>query len=161
MVRFILILLLTGCVANIEPLQFDYSQNKVAWEAVKKKQALPTKNHEPSLEGLKIAYKDCVRPYALDKDVYNQLDYFAAPYEYYLKGNGDCEDFAICVFYKAKEMGLEAKLLIGSNGHPAITHVATQINFDNTAYIADNNIGYIVTGSDYFDKVMKVQQVLY
>ena len=154
--KILILTLLIGCVANIQPPEINYANNQALWDEVKRKQPIPTKKIEASLEGLKIAYKDCLLPYATDKDTYNKDEYFATPDEYLAKGKGDCEDFAICVFYKAKEMGATAALIIGSNGNLNINHVVAEVIINDTAYIADNNIGYIVKANQYYDKVLKV-----
>ena len=161
MIRLCLILiLLTGCVANIEPPKINYAHNKAQWEGVKKKQPIPSKKTEPSLDGLKIAFKDCLLPYATDMEVYNKEEYFATPTEYMAQGRGDCEDFAICVFYKAKEMGADVALVIGSNGDLNMNHTIAEVIIDDIAYIADNNIGYIVKANQFYDKVFRVGMYL-
>jgi hypothetical protein len=154
--KILILILLSGCVAHIDAPKIDYAINKDHWETVKQFQPLPSKNKESSLEGLKSAYKGCLLPYAKDKDVWTYEEYFATPNEYFSKGKGDCEDFAICVFYKAKEMGVEVSLVFGSNGHPTENHVVTEVVINNKAYIADNNIGYIIKAHQYYDKVFKV-----
>lgn len=150
------LLILSNCTSNIQPLEINQAKNKELWEVVKKFQPLPPKTKKSSLEELKIAYKDCLLPYATDKDTWVYEEYFATPNEYFNKGKGDCEDFAICVFYKAKEMGADATLVFGSNGHPTENHVVTEVVINNKAYIADNNIGYIIKANQYYDKVFKV-----
>jgi predicted transglutaminase-like cysteine proteinase len=153
--KILILILLTGCVANIQPPKINHAHNQALWDEVKKKQPLPPKKTESSLEALKIAYQDCLLPYATDIETWGGDEYFATPDEYFSKGKGDCEDFAICVFYKAKDMGAEASLVIGSNGDVNINHVVTEVFINNTAYIADNNIGYIVKASQYYDKVFR------
>jgi predicted transglutaminase-like cysteine proteinase len=151
MIRLCLILtLLTGCVANIEAPKVNHAKNKEAWEVVKAFQLLPPKKKESSLEGLKTAYNDCLLPYATDKEVWTYEEYFATPNEYFSKGKGDCEDFAICVFYKAKEMGANATLVFGDNGHPTENHVITEVVIDGTLYIADNTKGRILKASQFY-----------
>lgn len=154
--KILILALLIGCVANIQPPKINYANNQTLWDEVKRKQPIPAKKIEASVEGLKIAYKDCLLPFAADKDTWVYEEYFATPNEYFSKGKGDCEDFAICVFYKAKEMGVDATLVFGSNGHPTENHVVTEVVINNIAYIADNNIGYIVKANQYYDKVLKV-----
>ena len=53
-------------------------------------------------------------------------------------------------------MGATAALIIGSNGNLNINHVVAEVIINNIAYIADNNIGYIVKANQYYDKVLKV-----
>jgi hypothetical protein len=141
-----------------KPLAFDYTYNKEQWDVVKDFQPLPPKNKEASLDGLKTAFKDCSLPYATDIENYGYWEYFATPDMYKYKGKGDCEDFAICVYYKAKEMGVrDVYLIFGDNGYGK--HVAAQVTIDGKTYIADNNRKRLIDSHEYY-KSFKLGLVL-
>ncbi|WP_373003247.1 transglutaminase-like cysteine peptidase [Sulfurimonas sp.] len=49
--------------------------------------------------------------YATDKNVYNEDDYWATPWEFLGKDKGDCEDYVISKYFALKHLGIDSKKL--------------------------------------------------
>lgn len=49
--------------------------------------------------------------YASDMKVYNKKDYWATPYEFLGKDQGDCEDYVIAKYFALKYLGVDTKKL--------------------------------------------------
>lgn len=49
--------------------------------------------------------------YAPDIKVYNKKDYWATPYEFLGKDQGDCEDYVIAKYFALKYLGVDTKKL--------------------------------------------------
>ncbi|BBG66278.1 FIGfam010717 [Hydrogenimonas sp.] len=49
--------------------------------------------------------------YAGDITVWGKKDYWATPYEFLLRGRGDCEDYVIAKYFTLKKLGIDTKRL--------------------------------------------------
>lgn len=76
--------------------------------------------------------------YRKDSDVWGLRDYWATPDEYLMKGAGDCEDTAICMYYELARLGFkQVYFVVGLDGYGG--HAVVQVKTDKGLYVMDNN----------------------
>lgn len=159
MLRIIIVLLLvSGCSANLKEIKHDKTAHLWKLNSVLVKE-YPTQGvGSKTMSDAKFALKDCKGTYVTDLELYGKDEYWATPSEYRVNDKkGDCEDFALCVYYKLRELGFEEKdlNLIAGNFNNG-SHVALDIKVNNQHYIADVNYNYLIDAADYYDKVFKL-----
>jgi hypothetical protein len=65
--------------------------------------------------------------YFLDSKVHGVEEYWQSPYETYLRGSGDCEDYAILLGYFAYKLGYDVYIIL-YEVNPTTVHAITEIN---------------------------------
>jgi predicted transglutaminase-like cysteine proteinase len=79
--------------------------------------------------------------YRSDKSTWGNRDYWAAPNEFFAKGKGDCEDFAIAKYYVLRALGFAAddmRLVIVKDIKARDFHAVLAVSVDGVDYILDN-----------------------
>ena len=79
--------------------------------------------------------------YRSDKSIWGNRDYWAAPSEFFAKGKGDCEDFAIAKYYVLRALGFAAadmRLVIVKDMKAKDFHAVLAVSIDGIDYILDN-----------------------
>ena len=79
--------------------------------------------------------------YRSDKSTWGNQDYWAAPNEFFAKGKGDCEDFAIAKYYVLRALGFAAedmRVVIVKDIKVKDFHAVLAVSVDGVDYILDN-----------------------
>lgn len=91
-----------------------------------------------------ISYKE-------DKDVWGVADYWATPEEFFAKGAGDCEDFAIAKYITLKALGVSEKQMRLSIVHDTVKDIphAILVVYDGAdAFVLDNQLKQVTHMAD-------------
>lgn len=73
--------------------------------------------------------------YATDETLYGKSDYWASPQEFYAKGAGDCEDFALYKAYLLEKEGIKVALAYFYKQGQA--HIALLAEIEGSIYLSD------------------------
>lgn len=99
-------------------------------------------NGESASEKLAVVNKAVNRyRYRSDRSAWGKSDYWAAPEEFFSKGKGDCEDFAIAKFYVLRALGFAAgdmRLVIVKDIKARDFHAVLAVTISGVNYILDN-----------------------
>ncbi len=88
-------------------------------------------------------------PYLLDIDNWGLEDYWATPYEFFLR-DGDCEDYAISKYMTLKIMGVSPtsmRIVVLQDHNLNLLHSVLVVSRSGRNYILDNQIQQVVTDS--------------
>lgn len=80
-------------------------------------------------------------PYVEDRINWRQLDYWATPLQFFARGGGDCEDFAITKYLVLRELGTDVddmRIVIVHDRARGIAHAVLAVYVDGRALILDN-----------------------
>lgn len=86
------------------------------------------------------SYVNQVR-YVEDNRLWNKSDYWATPAEFFARGAGDCEDFAIAKYHALKMLGFskdQMRLVVVQDTIKNIPHAILVVYTQNGSYILDN-----------------------
>ena len=91
-------------------------------------------------------------PAGSDNEIWNKIDYWATPKEFYKKGAGDCEDYAIAKYFALRKAGIPANKMFLTAGilNDDITdgHMVLLVTNNNTQYVLDNMVNGITKLSE-------------
>ena len=91
-------------------------------------------------------------PSGSDDEIWNKKDYWATPKEFYKKGAGDCEDYAIAKYFALRKAGIPASKMFLTAGiiNNDITegHMILLVTNNNIQYILDNMVDGITKLSE-------------
>ncbi|MCK4759955.1 MAG: transglutaminase-like cysteine peptidase [Candidatus Aminicenantes bacterium] len=91
-------------------------------------------------------------PAGSDENVWDKLDYWATPNEFYAKGAGDCEDYAIAKYFTLRKAGIPASKMFLALGFISddITegHMILLVTNNGTKYVLDNMVDGITKLSE-------------
>jgi len=85
--------------------------------------------------------------YSEDAVTYGHDDYWATPMEFFIKGGGDCEDFAIAKYMLLRAMGLSEDLM-------RIVVVETDAGIAHAVLVIDDEEGQIVLDNQIYRPAM-------
>lgn len=86
------------------------------------------------------SYVNKVR-YVEDNQVWNKSDYWATPAEFFARGAGDCEDFAMAKYHALRVLGFskdQMRLVVVQDLIKNIPHAVLVVYTNNGTYILDN-----------------------
>jgi len=81
-------------------------------------------------------------PYLSDEENYGQIDYWATPKEFYGRGRGDCEDYAIAKYFALRTAGISSDNILLATGYidndPTSGHLVLLYRDKGVVYVLDN-----------------------
>lgn len=80
-------------------------------------------------------------------------DYWATPKEFYRKGAGDCEDYAIAKYFALRQAGIPAnrmRLVVGELDDGDSTHMVLFVKYKET-FVLDNVVQKVTPLTEYLD----------
>lgn len=81
--------------------------------------------------------------YIEDKDGWGSRDYWATPTQFFTKGGGDCEDYAIVKYMALRAMGwnpADMRIVILHDTRLNEMHAVLAVNLEGTTYLLDNQL---------------------
>ncbi|MDG1287724.1 MAG: transglutaminase-like cysteine peptidase [Rickettsiales bacterium] len=89
--------------------------------------------------------------YIEDKDGWKTPDYWATPDQFFKKGGGDCEDYAIVKYMALKALGWNPnnmRIVVLQDIKLNQLHSVLAVNFNGETYILDNQLSYLASDRD-------------
>ncbi len=129
-------------------------------DQVFKRQPVKSSNKPKSMEAARKVFEQCNnQKYASDKEVWGKDDYWATPKEYISKGKGDCEDFAICMYYGLRAEGWGKDQVNIWSGYVILgkdkgyAHAATVFELDGEEYYTAVSVPQLIKARDRMYKI--------
>lgn len=96
--------------------------------------------------------------YRSDRSAWGQADYWAAPVEFFAKGKGDCEDFAIAKFYVLRALGFavgDMRLVVVKDVKARDFHAVLAVSVEGVDYVLDNRTSRLLVADrlDYLKPI--------
>lgn len=138
------------------------------WHEVRHKQPIISENKDVNiLDAIEVfsaaSEIEYVEDYVQHGNWYDKpnknFDYWATPRETLKSGAGDCEDFAIVWYYKARELGFKAEqlaIVIGYLERERQLHAIFAIEVSGIEYVMDSYQNSLQRSEDYDTKNLKV-----
>ena len=103
--------------------------------------------------------------YQSDDVTWGQIDYWAAPGEFFAIG-GDCEDFAIAKFYSMKKLGFPAdamRIVVLRDTNRSLMHSVLVVTWDGREWVLDNLSDNIVSWADrhHYEPIYSINEARY
>jgi|TARA_R110002072_G_scaffold19100_13_gene71123 predicted transglutaminase-like cysteine proteinase len=86
------------------------------------------------------------KPYIIDPINWGVPDYWATPFEFFLK-SGDCEDYAIIKYISLRSLGWAAdtmRLVVLEDQNLEIMHAVLVVFYQDVTYVLDNQIRSVI-----------------
>jgi len=112
-------------------------------------QLVARSNPAYNLETLQLINKQ-VNGYRYIEDIegWNKQDYWATPQQFFEKGGGDCEDFAIVKYMALRALGWSAddlRIVVLKDMKLNLLHSVLAVNYEGKTYILDNQSKALVS----------------
>lgn len=103
--------------------------------------------------------------YQADDVTWGQIDYWAAPGEFFATG-GDCEDFAIAKFYSMKKLGFPAdamRIVVLHDTQRSLMHAVLVVTWEGRDWVLDNLSDSIVSWADrhHYEPIYSINEARY
>jgi len=160
--------LVTGAEAGVTKQPSFFNSQEIEYTShsnLQKWQGLLVKHEEAGLQGAAAAERNAIieenkdRPlseqidavnreinrfyYEEDAAQYGRVDYWASPAEFFARGAGDCEDFAIAKYMLLKAMGVDedAMRIVVLEQANGIGHAVLVVDSEDGQMVLDNQSG--------------------